>query len=127
MIIREDSHSTDRRGMDRLLLMLMCLVISLMNNCCSADRPNVGDWYTDLQGKKPAIQIAYLGSGHEITEHAKGKGYRYISGAGEYEEEHCFAYEDSQQILWERIHFLVIQPVDNLRSAFKKSEGNSHR
>lgn len=115
------------RGCNALKYPFASLVLIIWVLCigsCSSDRPRIGDWYERQQGKKTNIQINYLGTGHEITENARGKGYRYISGAGEYAEENCFAYEDSQQVLWEKIHFLVIEPTDNLRAGYKKLQGN---
>jgi hypothetical protein len=108
-----------RNYLDVNLILIFSMIII---GSCSSDRPRVGDWYEAQHEKKPNIRISCLGTGNEITADVKGRGYRYISGAGEYAEESCFAYEDSQQVLWEKIHFLVIEPVSNLRTRYRKAQ-----
>jgi hypothetical protein len=87
---------------------------------CSSDRPHVGDWYQRHEGKPQIIRIEYLGTGEEIRNDAKNRGYRYINGADEFRDDNCFAYEDSQSVLWEKIHFLKIEPQSFLKTQYKK-------
>ena len=96
------------------------LVVWLYLSGCSSDRPHVGDWYQRQQGKSQIIRIKYLGTGDEIRNDAKNMGYRYINGADEFRDDNCFAYEDSSLVLWERIHFLKIEPQSFLGTQYKK-------
>ena len=104
-------------------LLLVSVIVTIMS--CSSDKPRVGDWYQQVEGKRSRIRIAYLGTGGDIADGAKGKSYRYVSGADTYQDDDCFAYEDSAQVLWEKIRFLTIEPVSDLKTKYMKVTVNT--
>ncbi len=110
-------------GRNQWLRHLLLISVVFLISGCSSDRPRIGDWYQHLQGKNSRIRIAYLGTPQHITDDARIKNYRYISGADIYQDEECFAYEDSEQVLWEKIRFLTIEPVSNLNGKYIKVTG----
>ncbi len=102
------------------LLIATLFLISGIVLSCSSHRPKVGDWYKRRQGNQAEVQIKYLGTGEKIVSKAQEKRYRTILGASEFAHDECFAYEDSQQVLWEKLRFLNIEPLDALDSQYTK-------
>ena len=108
----------------RSLGVTILFVVLIFLGSCSSHRPKVGDWYELRQEKRKQIQIKFLGTGKDISDKAKGRRYRSVSGAREYAVEECFAYEDSQQVLWEKVYFLAIEPLSNLKAKYTEMKNH---